>query len=65
MSEMLLPDKVDAIMADTKKIYFFGEIRYRDAFGEARTTSVRHETFGEDLTKEGLFAISGGGNSAT
>ena len=42
-SEMLLPDKVDAIMADTKKIYFFGEIRYRDAFGEARTTSVRHE----------------------
>jgi hypothetical protein len=54
-----------AVMDDTKRIFFFGEVHYRDAFKHDRVTYLRYETSGATLTAEKLFSISHQGNSAT
>jgi hypothetical protein len=63
--DALTSDEHSAILADTKRIFFFGEIHYRDAFKRSRTTFLSYETSGAALTAEGMLRISQDGNKAT
>ncbi|MFD1986541.1 hypothetical protein ACFSOZ_29305 [Mesorhizobium newzealandense] len=65
MTEALTEEQHAAIMNDTKRIFLFGEIHYRDAFWRSRKTFFRFETAGPSLIAEGLLSVSAEGNSAT
>lgn len=62
--EPLTDAEFEIIQSDTARLYWFGELTYRDAFDELHTTTFRYECGGERLLSLGNMALSNDGNTA-